>query len=147
MNMRVFMKKPSVCEMHKRKMWWCRIANSSTTVCYNLLSITAPTSLGGFSKNRIFFAMVDFFFWIGVLLLLLIIQANISRKGGRDAGIPSWAAGFSHHDGLKEKSEILVWIQFMISVHKDFIQSKLVGMYGNGMRSRFLRNSRGFREV
>ena len=49
--------------------------------------------LGGFSKNRIiwfvcFFALVDFLCWIGVLLLLLIIQANISRKGGRDAGIP-----------------------------------------------------------
>jgi hypothetical protein len=36
----------------------------------------------------------------------------------------SRAAGFSHHDGLKEKSEILVRIQFMISVQKDFIQSK-----------------------
>jgi hypothetical protein len=36
----------------------------------------------------------------------------------------SQAAGFSHHDGLKEKSEILVRIQFMISVQKDFIQLK-----------------------
>jgi hypothetical protein len=36
----------------------------------------------------------------------------------------SRAAGFSHHDGLKEKSEILVRIQFRISVQKDFIQSK-----------------------
>ena len=36
----------------------------------------------------------------------------------------SRAAGFSHHDGLKEKSKILVRIQFMFSVQKDFIQSK-----------------------
>jgi hypothetical protein len=85
----------------QRKDWNSRRTIMRRTIDHDLLKgeivvrvhvVRWPGPLGGFSKNRIiwffFFALVDFLCWIGVLLLLLIIKANISRKGGRDAGIP-----------------------------------------------------------